>query len=214
MKLKKKSNLSVVIVIAVLLVVSVSVGLLIWINVNKEEDTPVLQEIVISSLPQRKYYVGDSFDATGLTIQVVTENIDHTYFISYPDPDLIVTGFDSSVANDELPITVSYKGFTATFNVVVKEYAPPVPTLVGIEISDNFQTTYDKDYWNDYGPITKDVKLTLVYSDGTLVDDIALKHKYIYGFTTVESAGTTQITIKYSDGVTTVELPITITITN
>lgn len=222
MKLKsQKKSKSIIIIVAIIALVLIAALVIGGIYINKmiekqkqDEENQQISKIAISIVPKTEYYIGDELDLTGLKIQVIAGTNEYSYFVSYPDSDLVVSGFDSSVANDELPITVSYKGFTATFNVKIKEHASASPVLERIEISDNFQTTYDKDYWNDYGPNTKDVTLTLVYSDGSVVENVQLKHKYIYGFTTLEAAGTTQIIIKYSDGVTTVELPITITITN
>lgn len=222
MKLKNqnKSKSIIIVIVALIAIILIAALVIGGIYINKvveqqkqDEEDQVVRRIAISIVPKTEYYIGDELDLTGLKIQVIAGTNEYSYFVSYPNSDLLVSGFNSSVANDALPITVSYQGFTTTFNVKIKEHASASPILERIEISDNFQTTYDKGYWNDYGPITKDVKLTLVYSDGSVVENIALKHKYIYGFTQVTSAGTTQITIKYSDGTTTVELPITITIT-
>lgn len=220
MKLKsQKKSKSIIIIVAILALVLIAAVIFGAIYINKmieeqkqDEENQVVRKIAISIVPKTEYYVGDELDLTGLKIQVIAGTNEYSYFVSYPNSDLVVTGFDSSVANDELPITVSYQGFTATFNVKIKEHASATPVLERIEISDNFQTTYDLEEWNNYGPNTDNVTLTLVYSDGS-VDNVQFKHKHIYGFTNLSAAGTTQITIKYSDGVTTVELPVTITIT-
>lgn len=221
MKLKnQKKNKTLIIVVGILALVLVAALVVGGIYINnkiteeqkQEEEDKAVRRIAISIAPKTEYYVGDELDLTGLKIQVIAGTNEYSYFVSYPNSDLVVTGFDSSVANDELPITVSYQGFTATFNVKIKEHASATPVLERIEISDNFQTTYDLEEWNNYGPNTDNVTLTLVYSDGS-VDNVQFKHKHIYGFTNLSAAGTTQITIKYSDGVTTVELPVTITIT-
>lgn len=218
MKIKRKKNIWPIIIIIVVVVIAAAVTAGIFINkrateIEQDNQDREIQGIAISIVPKVEYYIGDSLDLSGLMIQVIAGTNEYSYHVTYPNAELQISGFDSSVANDELPITVSYKGFTATFNVKIKEHASASPVLEKIEISDNFKTTYKLDEWNRTGPDYTGVYLTLIYSDGSKVENIQLKAKHIYNAVQQSAAGETEIVIKYSDGVTTVELPITITIT-
>lgn len=216
---RKKSNplVIIILIVAIAIIAALVAGGIYLTKLNEQqqqdEEDRAIQNIAISILPKTEYYIGDDLDFTGLKIQVVAGTNEYSYFVTYPNSELVVSGFDSSVANDALPITITYQGFTATFNVKIKEHASASPVLVGLEVSDNFKTTYKLDEWNRTGPDSSGVSLTLIYSDGSRVENIALKSKYIYNATQQASAGTTEIVIKYSDGTTTVELPITITLT-
>lgn len=218
MKLKRKKNILPIIIIIVVIIIAAAVATGIFINkrateIEQDNQDREIQGIAISIVPKVEYYIGDSLDLSGLMIQVIAGTNEYSYHVTYPNAELQISGFDSSVANDALPITVTYQGFTATFNVKIKEHASATPVLVGLEVSDNFKTTYKLEEWNRTGPDYSGVSLTLIYSDGSKVENIALKSKHIYNATQQASAGTTEIVIKYSDGTTTVELPITITIT-
>ena len=73
--------------------------------------------IEISSNPAKtEYYVGDTFDATGLSVTVSKSN--HTV-------ETITTGFTVSTPDmsttGEKEVTVTYEGFTATFTINVVE---------------------------------------------------------------------------------------------
>lgn len=210
---RKKLLIALAVVVALAVIVGV-VAIIITVNANKQEaeDKNIVRGISIASSPAKTvYYVGEAFDPTGTKIQVLTNSANYTYFVDWTQ--LTFEGFDSSVANEKLTITVSYKGYTTTFNVVVKEHEPETPTLTGIEVY-NFETTYPLDEWNKYGPNSTGAYIRCIYSDGSVVEDIVLKDKYIFGVTKLSSAGATEITIKYSDGVTTVETTVEITVTN
>lgn len=217
MKLQSNKRKRTLILIAALVGLAVIIGvaaIIIAVNVNAEkqeaENRDIIRGISISAVPAKTvYYVGEVFDPTGAKIQVLTNSSSYTYFVDWNK--LTFEGFDSSVANDKLTITVSYKGYSTTFDVKVQEHEHIAPVLTSIEVQ-NFTTTYSKEEWNKYGPNSTGATIKCIYSDGSVVEDIVLKDKYIYGVADSD-VGTTEIIIKYSDGVTTVELPITITIT-
>ena len=197
-----------------LAVIAGVVAIIVTVNANKQEaeDKNIVRGISIASSPAKtEYYVGEAFDPTGTKIQVLTNSANYTYFVDWKE--LTFEGFDSSVANEKLTITGSYRGYSTTFNVEVKEHEPETPTLTGIEVY-NFETTYPFVEWNKYGPNSTGTYIRCIYSDGSVVGDIILKDKYIFGVTKLSSAGTTEITIKYNDGVTTVETTVEITATN
>lgn len=204
----KRIILVLIVIIAVVLVATVA--FLLIKNIIKDDNGDEIIGIQVSYVPKSEYYVGEAFVPEGTLVQVVTKDTTYAYVVDYYNVSF--TGFDSAEPNDELPITVTYKGFTTTFTVKIKEIISAVPVLERIEISDNFKTTYDETRWNEYGPSIAGVTLKLIYSDGSVVENIPLKHKYIFGYTNA-TVGTTEIIIKYSDGTTLVELPITITIT-
>lgn len=211
----KLSKKKIILIVALLLVVVIALAVVIGISIkNKEieEQNKAIKGIAISTVPKLEYYVGDEFDPTGLQIQVVTEHSYYSKFISYPHADITVSGFDSSVAVEKQPITVKYKEYTATFYVTIKE--PPVakPRLQAIEVYD-FITTYTLSDWNTYGPNVRGGKITCIYSDGSVEGGVYLKASYIYGWKPLDAPGTTEITVKYSDGITSVETTVTITVT-
>ena len=211
---KRKKLLIVLAAVVALSVIAGIVAIIITVNANKQEaeDKNIVRGVSIASSPTKTvYYVGEAFDPTGTKIQVLTNSANYTYFVDWDQ--LTFEGFDSSVANEKLTITVSYKGYTTTFNVEVKDHEPETPTLTGLEVY-NFETTYQLEEWNKYGPNSTGAYIRCIYSDGSVVEDIVLKDKYIFGVTKLSSAGATEITIKYSDGVTTVETTVEITVTN
>lgn len=221
MKLKSRQNnnkkyiiIAVVAVVAIILaVVGIYLGLMTTVDPDFLEDDAKIQKIVISHAPKTEYYVGENFDPTDLKIQVVTNSQDKTYFVQYPNADIKISGFDSSVAKDEVPVTVTYKGFSVTFNVKVQEYPAAAPVLESIRLSDNFKTTYTLEKWNKNGPSFFGVKLILAYSDGT-EQEVQMQSAYCYGIEDVAAPGTTEFTIKYSDGGIIVETTVEITVTN
>ena len=220
---QKEKNLKIILIvaIAVLLIGLVVFGVILVPDLvdkinsgNGDANTKIeIQEIVISSLPDTEYLVNESFNPTGLTIQVVTGNMDTTYFVEYPDKDLTITGFDSSNVNDALMLTVSYKGFTTTFPVVIKELDKPAPTLTSIRLSDNFCDTYSLDWWTRKGPVFDGVDLICTYSDES-EKRIPMDSIYCDPINyDVSGATTVELTFRYTDAGVTVSGSATITIT-
>lgn len=197
---KKKIIPIIIIAIVTVLIIAAIVAVVIIKNPNGLGKGNEVTGIVISSIPDNEYFVGERIDLTGLKIQVLTGDPTKTYFVQYPNADLKISGFDSSVANESLPVTVTYKGFSTTFNVKIIDYPPEAPTVVSIRLSDNFYDfTYTVDFWNTYGLIWDGVKLILTYSDGT-EKEVPMKSKYCSDVVQrVESAGTTQFYITYPD---------------
>lgn len=217
MKLQKRNNKKIVllIILAVVVLAAIVSGVVAIIsNINEKKELEAgkeIQQIIMSSYPDKMvYYVGESFNPTGAKIQVITKGQSETYFVDYNK--LSFEGFDSSEVNDAVEIKVSYKGYSTTFTVRVIDFPSSTPVLERIEVY-NFTTSYPKSEWNMYGPNSAGARIRCIYSDGSVIEDIVLKDKYIYGVTESD-VGTTEITIKYSDGVTTVETTVEITVTN
>ena len=71
-----------------------------------------------------EYAIGDKLDTAGLKVTAVYQSGDKTKEVpvALDDPQLAIGSFDSTTAGKK-PITVSYRGVTATFNVTVKANA-------------------------------------------------------------------------------------------
>lgn len=218
---KKKTTIKILIVVAAVLLL---VGL-VWLvisgitSANEAKEGKEIKFITLNATPKSEYLVGEEFDATGTIIQVMTKNMDNTYFVDNIN-DMTFSGFDSSKAVDEQVITVSYQGFTTTFTVKIKEEEKPAPTLVSIEVRD-LHTTYTMARWNQNGPSLANAYLVLTYSDGSTkgsLEETPLLWKYIEPLSDVEGAGTTQMVINYTEGegenAIVVSTTVTITITN
>lgn len=217
MKLQNKKNklLSiVVIVVAVVIVLGLIVaGILIFGGSDEEYQPTDILGISMSSYPRREYYIGEEFDPTGTEIQVLTYDSSNTYFAN--ESNVSVSGFDSSTPVEEQVITVSYKGFTTTFTVTIKEMPKDSPTAETIEIFD-FKTTITMSDWNEFGPISliRGSTLKIVYSDGTMGDPVYVDPSWVWGYQKVSQPGTFDLTIKYNNDGTLYEKVVTITITN
>ena len=108
------------------------------------DDDPVLSGIVVTEKPSKTLYtVGDaddSFDAAGLVITEKWTEGKADVSVTYSDENAAAfkfDGFSTSEANDALPITVTYKNKTATFDikVVSAEAAATTEALAGKTVS-------------------------------------------------------------------------------
>lgn len=186
--------------------------ILLWPQPLETVDPRGVVKISLSAVPHKTtYYVGEEFDPAGVSVQVITNDMEHTSFVGHED--LSFSGFDSSVPAENQVITATYKGFTATFTVTVKENPSETPTLVSIRMGDSFKTTYTLSSWNNFGPKTNNATIVCTYSDGSEVE-IPMKGQYCDNVLDVDSPGTTQFTVRYTDEYgTTVETTVTVTIT-
>lgn len=215
MKLKTKRNkrskaLIVIAIVLVAIALAVGVGLIVYKMVDDELSKEIVY-IGFSQYPtKRNYYVGETFDPSNIEIQTMAKNGNGTY-ISNP-AELEFSGFDSSEPCEKQWITVTYMGVSAQFDIAIIEPPKPTPTLERIEVY-GLQTEYRLTYWNFYGVDNSGGRIRCIYSDGSIVEDIPLLYEYISKPQTVDSPGTTYITVQYSDGVTMVETQVEITIT-
>lgn len=216
MKLKKRKNktLLIALIAVAIIMLSLVAGLIIHStsssNSQEEHEPYEIKDVVLSANPSKySYYVGENFDPTGVRIQVLTYDYDLSYFVDHTK--LSFSGFDSSKVNDNVTITVSYKGFSTSFNVKVVPEPDPTPHIANIEIV-GFKTEYTLQEWLD-GVRVLGSKLKLNYDDGNVVEK-NIQYSMIYGYTQEVSAPcTVEITIKYNDNGELHELPVTITIT-
>ncbi len=111
--------------------------------------------ISIKTAPSKtEYFVGDSYDGTGLIVNVTYNNGTNKDITT----GFTTSGFSSANAGKST-VTVSYEGFTASFDVTIKAVE-----LAGIEIAKQpTKTTFNTGDELD----TTGLELTLKYNNGT-----------------------------------------------
>lgn len=211
---KKRNTIIIISVILAVVVLAAVVGLILIFGDQPEKKNP--QDIVGISLVSKPskitYYVGEEFDPAGTKIQVGTHDMAYSSFVEYGS--LTFSGFDSSAPVEEQVITVSYKGFTTTFTVEIKEIPSADPILTSIRLSDNFVSTYTLDWWKVYGPVFDGVDLICTYSDGS-EKSVPMSASYCLTINLdVNGATTVEIPVEYSDAGIIATTIITVTITN
>ena len=138
--------------------------------------------ITVKTAPNKtEYFVGDSYDGTGLVVNVTYNNGTNKDIIT----GFTTSGFSSATAGKNT-VTVSYEGFTATFDVTIKAVE-----LTGIEIAKQpNKTTFNTGDELD----TTGLVLTLKYNNGTIgTTDTGYT---VSGYNT-DTAGEQTITVTY-----------------
>ena len=142
------------------------------------------------------YRVGEQFDWTGATIYALYDdghNADVTSEATFsPASGTTVTSSDPATSIT-LPVSVSYKGASASFDVTVQGIA-----LVSLEITQPTKRIYSKSEALDYTGFTA----TAIYGDGATKDVTEEVTFSIEAGSTI-SADTT-ITVSYTEGIDTV----------
>lgn len=214
----KKKKITVAIIIAVALVL-IAAAIIIGLMINKffgdRDDGPAyVVGTVISIYPKTEYYVGEEFDPTGTLLLVSMSNDEESFTVDHTK--LTFEGFDSSVPNDKLAVKVSYKEYSTTMYVKIKE-APSLqaPKLVSIRLSDNFVTAYSLGEWNFYGPAFGGINIICTYSDGSEVEVPMAKNYWANrnDMKKLDSAGTYEMIVWYVDQGIEATSSISITIT-
>lgn len=219
---EKQKRKRIIIIVSIIVAIVIIIGVMatvfaskydyvldLMLTTTQKEPPTVMRGISVASTPDKwEYEVGEEFDPRGIRVQVLMNKQSESYYVDYTQ--LEFSGFDSTEANDNLKITVTYRGFETSFTVVVKEAPTPDPVLESIKLSDNFNTTYTLAKWNKWGPDFYGVKIICTYSDGT-EEEVAIKaSKHCDGINqNLTSAGTTQFTVKYEG----LEYTVTVTIT-
>lgn len=220
---KKKKIITIVVISIVAVLLIVGIAALLFINHIKEltgytgGNDDGLTGIIISSLCNTSYYLNEEFDPEGLQIQVLATDNSKSYFVDHTNSELKITGFDSTTIGEKT-ITVSYREFSDTFTVTVKEISTPPATttkvLTSIRLSDNFKTTYTLRKWNTSGPNFKDVYLICTFSDGS-EESIPMSNNYIdQPNFRIDSPCTYELILRYSTGGTEVTAVVEITLTS
>ena len=138
--------------------------------------------ITVKTAPNKtEYFVGDSYDGTGLVVNVTYNNGTNKDITT----GFTTSGFSSATAGKNT-VTVSYEGFTATFDVTIKAVE-----LTGIEIAKQpNKTTFNTGDELD----TTGLVLTLKYNNGTTgITDTGYT---VSGYDT-NTAGEQTITVTY-----------------
>ena len=138
--------------------------------------------ITVKAAPNKtEYFVGDSYDGTGLVVNVTYNNGTNKDITT----GFTTSGFSSATAGKNT-VTVSYEGFTATFDVTIKAVE-----LTGIEIAKQpNKTTFNTGDELD----TTGLVLTLKYNNGTTgITDTGYT---VSGYNT-DTAGEQTITVTY-----------------
>ena len=213
-KLSKRAWL--IIALAVLVTI-IAVVVIVSVVKKQQEETKIeaaelqkleLKEIQIGRTPEKLvYYCGTPLDTTGLVVYSVTNGGDFTRL----DLDACtITGFDSTVPVEKQTITVTYKGFSATFTVEIKAEPTENPTLVSIKMATLPKTNYKLGEKLDVTGGT----FTCYYSNGT-TKTVDLAIRYTSGFMPAmnQGAGEYDITVKYEENGVQVETTYKITIT-
>ncbi len=102
---------------------------------QKGDEFKTAERITLSGDVKTEYIIGDELDITGLKARVFYKDS------TYADMDVtadMVSGFNSTVANKNLPITVTIAGATATYNVSV-DY---------VDVNDIVDSVYDFTFTN------------------------------------------------------------------
>lgn len=211
---KRNNKTTIFIVVGVALAILIAVACLLLFGgteVVQRNDTDI-REITLVGYPNKMaYFVGEEFNPSGARVQLITENMEYTSFVDHEE--LSFSGFDSSAPAENQVITVTYKGFTATFTVTIKEIPVAEPTLVSIRLSDNFVSTYSLSWWTTYGPVFDNVELICTYSDGS-EKRVPMRNMYCLEINTnVNEPTTVDIPIEYSDAGIIATTVVTVTIT-
>ena len=138
--------------------------------------------ITVKTAPNKtEYFVGDSYDGTGLVVNVTYNNGTNKDITT----GFTTSGFSSATAGKNT-VTVSFEGFTATFDVTIKAVE-----LTGIEIAKQpNKTTFNTGDELD----TTGLVLTLKYNNGTTgITDTGYT---VSGYDT-NTAGEQTITVTY-----------------
>ena len=156
-----------------------------------------VETMYISSQPTKQvYYVGEQPDYSGLIVCINTVNAGTCFETYDANPELFTfSGFDSSVPNEELKVTLEYKGKSLSFNLKILETPEVPPVLQSIRLDPMPQTEYS------VGDVfrAKGAKIIATYSDGT-TQAISLMISHLSGFgAAVQTPGEHEIKVGYFD---------------
>ena len=191
---------------AIAALVIVLVVAVVFLIPSAEDYGNQIQRITLAGTPDKtQFYTGERANYKGLTVLVTLKNGD-SYTVDYND--CVITGFDSSAPAESQTITVSYEGFTATYNIVILENVKPSPVLDSIYLETLPKTEYKLGEWlsTDGGVIVRK------YKDGSTAR-INLVNSYVYGFVDITEPGEYELSVKYVEDGVLAETTYTITVT-
>ena len=96
------------------------------VTASSTPPTPTVDSIAVNSTNHKtEYKVGEELDVTNLTIEV-TKSDGSTQTVNVDKS--MVKGFDSSAANPNQELTITYEGKTATYTIKIEDVTPPTKT--------------------------------------------------------------------------------------
>ena len=165
--------------------------------------TPTVTAIKVNSTNHKTdYKVGEELDVTNLTIEVTkSDGSKETVNVE----SFMVTGFNSSVANPNQELTITYEGKTTTYAIKIEEEAPPVPpTVTAIKVnSTNHKTDYKVGEELDVTNLTIEV----TKSDGSK-ETVKVEKTMVTGFDSSAANPNQELTITYEGKTTTYTIKI------
>ena len=215
--ISKRTWIIIAIVAAVVVIAAVAISVIVSVVKDKKLEAEIeaaelhkleIKEIQIARTPDKVvYYCGNTLDTTGLIVYSLTYGGE---FTKINLDACTITGFDSSAPVKAQTITVTYKGFTTTFTVEIKEETPIVPRLVSIQMGSLPKTNYKR----GQGPDLTGGTFICTYSNGT-TKTVELEYEHISGFISAmeKGAGEYDIKVEYEENGIQVETTYKITIT-
>ena len=213
----KKAIIIIGIVAAVLVVLGVILGVSLADHNNGNTIQNEIQRIYISKAPNKtQFYVDDEPDYTGLELQIVRNNgkIENIVYSDSNSSFFTFSGFNSKLPEEKQTITVTYKGYSASFNISIVRFEPPADTIKSISWVKLPKTEYKVgDFYETNGGM-----LLKEYNDGTterciLLDTYVLGREAAFVNGRAKNIGTYELTVKYKENGVTVYTTYTITVT-
>lgn len=203
---KQRTTKILIIALAALAVVAV-VGLLALLLFTPRENTDdtSIKYLRVTQLPKTVYFVGEVASYDGLVIYAKLSN-GETQRINLDE--CTITGFNAEKATDSQTIKIRYKGFTCSYEIVIKD-APQ--TFVSLQ-SISLKTLPDKLTYklDEYIEVAGGVILC-TYSDGT-TKEVELLYRNIKEWYPDE-VGEYVVTVIYQDEAGRKTTTFTVTIT-
>ena len=140
------------------------------------EEPPVVVEGTVVALEVNSSYksvfdLGEELDPKGLGVTIHVEENDTPYYVDASYPGIVVSGFDSSVVNGELTITVSYGDVSDTFVVSVVDKANTETIILSLNIVTKPQITYYVGEEFDFSNIKVQVVTNQLWSNYFIYSD-------------------------------------------
>lgn len=182
-----KKIVKLIISIVVLSLIIVVVALFIKNQTNNQHSF-----LIVSKMPNKlTYYVNESLDTTGLEIKKISKKESSII----PIEECVFDGFDSSVANDQVTIYITYQELQTSFNVRVIEKPVEEVSIKDIEMYQlPTKITYEiGDSFNSNGGV---IKVNYTNEEYKLIN---LLSNYVYGFDSSKPNDNLVLTVKYKE---------------
>ena len=190
--IKRRNTAAIIIVIAVVLVAIAAVVGVIAVNDSNNKKAIGIE---ISTYPVRtEYYRYDNLDLTGLTVKLRKNSAQYDEMIDVSK--VTVTGFDSSKAVEKQTVTITYEGFTATFDVKINELTTPKPAVTGLKLEMDEGYEMKTEYKVGEALDLSHMYLVVTYSDGTKAR-ISVTLEHVSGFDSRRPATEQRVKVSY-----------------